>query len=70
MTKEEKEIDDIVKLLDQFSMAEESRMKIKTSNEIPTGAVQKTHHHGRCDIGSPFACGTAFDVIEIENIHS
>ena len=26
--------------------------------------VGRQYHHGRCDIGSPWACGTAFDVLE------
>ena len=26
--------------------------------------ISRQYHHGRCDVGSPWACGTAFDVLE------
>ena len=26
--------------------------------------VSRQYHHGRCDVGSPWACGTAFDVLD------
>ena len=26
--------------------------------------MARRYHHGRCDVGSPWACGTAFDVLE------
>lgn len=59
--KEEKEIEDMVKLLDGFAASEDSRLKIKMSDEMEEGQTQRVYHHGRCDIGSPWACGQAFD---------
>lgn len=61
------EIDDLIKILDGFSKSEEGRMKILFSDSIEDGAIRKEHHHGRCDIGSPWARGCSFDVLEDEN---
>ena len=66
--KEKKEnaenIDDIVSMLDNFAMSEEGRLKVRVSDELKEGEVKREYHHGRCDIGSAFACGIPFDVIE------
>lgn len=56
-----KEIEDMLKLLDGFVDKEESRMKIQISDDLEAGEVKRTYHHGRCDINSPWDCGTAFD---------
>ena len=34
---------------------------LKMSDELAEGQTQRVYHHGRCDIGSPWACGNAFD---------
>lgn len=60
----EKDIDNLLKILDGFCAADESRMKIEVSEDLSFGEVQHAYHHGRCDIGSPWAKGTAFDVLE------
>lgn len=54
-------IDEVIKMLD--AMAEEgiSRIKIETSERVEDGTAQKAYHHGRCDVGSPFATGKLFD---------
>lgn len=62
--KDNKQIDEIVALLDGFASSEVSRMKVSMSEELSEGAVEKRYHHGRCDIGSPWAKGTAFDVLD------
>lgn len=64
MMAENENIDELVELLDAFAASQESRMKIDMSKEMKAGEVKKEYHHGRCDIGSPWACGTAFDVLE------
>ncbi|MCI7789280.1 MAG: hypothetical protein MR531_00625 [Lachnospiraceae bacterium] len=58
------DIENMLKLLDGFAMSEESRLKVTASEELPQGEAKKQYHHGRCDIGSPWAKGTAFDVLE------
>ena len=59
--REQKEVEDMVKLLDTFAASDDSRLKIKMSDELAEGQTQRVYHHGRCDIGSPWACGNAFD---------
>ncbi|MCM1468132.1 MAG: hypothetical protein NC086_08290 [Alistipes sp.] len=54
----------IINILDEFGDSAESRMKLEFSDEVKEGETQKQYHLGRCDIGSPWACGTAFDVLE------
>lgn len=60
---EQKSIDDIIAILDNYAMNEGSRMKIKV--EEGNGEVlSRRYHHGRCDVGSPWAKGEHFDVLE------
>lgn len=58
-------IDDIVKMLDNFASSEEGRLKVKVSEELEEGSVKREYHLGRCDINSAFACGIPFDVLDI-----
>ncbi|MDD6811490.1 MAG: hypothetical protein PUD93_06480 [Lachnospiraceae bacterium] len=60
------DVDSIVKMLDNFAASDTSRLKIDTSEEITQGEIKKQYHHGRCDVGSPWARGCAFDVLEDE----
>lgn len=53
-------------MLDGFAASGESRLKIDTSDEMAEGESRRQYHHGRCDIGSPWARGCAFDVLEDE----
>lgn len=55
--------DALIAFLDGHMQAGESRIRI----EVVDGegeVISRQYHHGRCDIGSPWACGTAFDVLE------
>lgn len=61
------EIDEVIKMLDNLASNEVSRMKIETSAEMKEGAVKKAYHHGRCDVGSPFATGNLYDFEEKES---
>ena len=56
------DIDEIVKMLDAMAEGEVSRMKVETSEGVKEGEVKKSYHHGRCDVGSPFASGQLFDL--------
>jgi hypothetical protein len=58
-------VDDIVKMLDNFAASEEGRLKVKVSDELEEGTVKREYHLGRCDINSAFACGIPFDVLDI-----
>ena len=55
------EIDDVIKMLDNLTQDGVSRIKVETSETRPGGERKKAYHHGRCDVGSPFATGKLFD---------
>lgn len=56
------DIDEIIKMLDGMAEGGVSRMKVETSAKVQEGNVKKAYHHGRCDVGSPFAKGELFDL--------
>lgn len=56
-------VDDIIELLDHYTEAGVSRMKLNVV-EGDGGVISRQYHHGRCDIGSPWAKGQAFDVLD------
>lgn len=53
--------DELVASLDSIMNSGVSRLKIDMSEEIKEGDSEKKYHHGRCDVGSPFATGRLFD---------
>ncbi len=58
------DVDEIIGMLDHLTDSGVSRMKIETSEEQQEGDMKKTYHHGRCDVGSPFATGRLYDLGE------
>ncbi len=60
----EEDIENVLKILENFSETGTSRMKIQVSEESEKGEVERKYHHGRCDVGSPWARGESFDVLE------
>lgn len=58
------EIDDVINMLDNLTKDGVSRIKVETSGEVTAGERKKAYHHGRCDVGSPFATGKLFDAEE------
>lgn len=61
--KNSSDIDAIIALLDDYAVSGGSRMKINVVDGDGS-VVEKQYHHGRCDVGSPWAKGQAFDVLE------
>ncbi len=57
-------INEVINMLDTMTQTGVSRIKVETSGEMHTGDVRKAYHHGRCDVGSPFATGRLFDLEE------
>ncbi len=55
------EIEDVIRMLDNLTRDGVSRIKVETSEELSGGEPKKVYHHGRCDVGSPFATGELFD---------
>lgn len=60
---EAQSIEDIIQILDGYTQSGGSRMKLKVV-EGEGEVLSRQYHHGRCDIGSPWAKGEAFDVLE------
>ena len=59
----ETDVDNIIAMLDGYARSGGSRLKI----DVVDGqgeVLSRQYHHGRCDVGSPWACGTPFDVLE------
>jgi hypothetical protein len=59
------DIMNVMNLLDNFAASEEGRLRLRMS-EDPNAHTEKVYHHGRCDVGSPWAKGTPFDVLGCE----
>lgn len=59
-------LEQIIEMLDGFAASDAGRLKINISDEFKQGEVKREYHHGRCDIGSPWARGCSFDVLEDE----
>ncbi len=59
--------EDIIQMLDSMTSSGVSRIKVETADSLEEGCAQKSYHHGRCDVGSPFATGKLFDLEEQEN---
>ncbi len=57
MTSEE-EIEEVIRMLDEKTKSGVSRIGIHRVETEREDFVKEVHHHGRCDIGSPFANGT------------
>lgn len=62
----QEDLDAVLELLENFGKSEESRFKVVMSDEIEQGKSEKQYHLGRCDVGSPWAKGKAFDVLPDE----
>lgn len=60
------DIENVLKILDGFASGDEGRMKLYMSDAQDAGTASKVHHHGRCDIGSPWATGECFDAPEAD----
>ena len=57
-------VEDIIQMLDSMAQAGVSRIKVEASDEIAEGTAKKSYHHGRCDVGSPWARGECYDLPE------
>jgi len=55
---QEQEIEDIINMLDSKTQGGVSRIKVNVSKEQQEGTVNTQYHHGRCDVGSPWAKGS------------
>lgn len=53
--------DDLIKALESMMNSGVSRLKIDVNDDVAEGEVEKKYHHGRCDVGSPFATGKLYN---------
>lgn len=54
----EQDIENIINILDGKVESGASRIKINMTEEQEANSVKEVYHHGRCDVGSPWAKGT------------
>ena len=53
----EKEVDELIAMIDAKMNSGVSRLSVGFSEDLFTGVKKETYHHGRCDVGSPWAKG-------------
>lgn len=61
-----KDIRNIVEMLDNFAQSGEGRMKLRMADDMEEATTKKEYHHGRCDVGSPWACNNSLDALDKE----
>ena len=54
----DKEIEEVIKMLDSKTEEGVSRIGVHRVETEREDFVKEVHHHGRCDVGSPWAKGT------------
>ncbi len=54
----ETDIENIIALLDGKCENGVSRIKVEMSENQAPETIREVHHHGRCDVGSPWATGS------------
>lgn len=64
------DIDSVMDMLDSMTQEEISRMKVEISEKLEAGSAERAYHHGRCDVGSPFATGKLYDLKEEESVET
>jgi len=61
------DVEDLVRMIDGKMESGVSRLSVGFSEEQAHDTVKEQYHHGRCDVGSPWAKGTVSncDMIDI-----
>ncbi len=52
------EVDELIEMIDNKMSNGVSRLSVGFSEDLQTGVKREAYHHGRCDVGSPWAKGT------------
>lgn len=60
----DEDVENMLAILEKFGNSDISRLNVQVSGAVAAGESAKAYHHGRCDVGSPWAKGDAFDVLE------
>ena len=53
-----KQIEEMIEMIDGKMESGVGRLKVQFTEEQEQGTVKEQYHHGRCDVGSPWAKGT------------
>ena len=53
-----KQIDEIIDMIDGKMESGVGRLSVKFADDQQEGTARQQYHHGRCDVGSPWAKGT------------
>lgn len=61
-----RDVRNIVEMLDDFARSDVGRMKIRMAEDMEHAKTAKAYHHGRCDVGSPWACEHGMDALDQE----
>ena len=63
-------VEELVNMIDGKMEGGVSRLKVSFSEEEQSGIKKEQYHHGRCDVGSPWAKGTVSncDVIDTGSV--
>ena len=60
----QEDIDAVIALLDGYTTAGDSRIKVNVvdgKNTEKGEVISRQYHHGKCDVGTPWACGFTDD---------
>jgi len=68
MSKEDEEIEKIVSMIDGKMDSGVSRLLVSFSGQQESGTKKEWYHHGRCDVRSPWANGTAPNCDAIDSV--
>ena len=52
------DVDELIEMIDGKMESGVSRLTVGFSEDLFSGVKKETYHHGRCDVGSPWAKGT------------
>ena len=52
------DVDELISMIDGKMQGGVSRLSVKFDDGQAAGTKKETYHHGRCDVGSPWAKGT------------
>ena len=57
-SQEKEQIEELIAMIDNKMSNGVSRLSVGFSEDLNTGVKRENYHHGRCDVGSPWAKGT------------
>ena len=60
--------EELIAMIDRQMNGGVSRLKVEFTEELPLNTEKKAYHHGRCDVGSPWAKGTVTNCDAIDEV--